>query len=321
MRTLITLLCLSASAWAQADRDVDLVATLGGRVRELRAVLGLNPAQEKDLAELFESLKKDSDEFRAKVKDKGADAVRPEFEKWQDEARAQFIKMLTVEQQAKFAAYRAKKKRLSEEFDKALFGIPPVTELKLRVGLEDPAIGGMAAAADAAVDAIRKKVSDLRKDKAKQEDLSKAVNEERKSGIEKMIAAAPAGAQPKIRQYIKDYLRTPVDKLAKADHDKLDRTLKMLDLKDPEKEKSAQRLVAAILMHRAEEDALRKGMAKDLVVLILTKKNEAEMWQRMNEYQALIDIHGRRLKDLYNDAKSVFTSAEIAKLVSEGVIE
>jgi len=321
MRASLIALLLSAPAFAQADRDEELVATLGGHIRELKAVLGLSGQQEKSLSDLFTSLVKDVEAYRVKMRDKGRDAVKPEYETWQSKAREGVRGLLQQAQIVKYDQYVQRKRVLANEYEKALFGFPPVTELELRLGLQEEVAAAMHKAADAAVEAVRQEVKQQKAKSATQADLAKAINEHRKKGIERMLEAAAGPFQPKVKQYFKEYLRTPIDKLSKADRARVDRTLKGLEIKESDREAQARRHIAAIFMHRAENDALRRGMGKELLILVLTKRNEAEMWMRMNQYKALTRIHDRRLKDLYGDALSLFTSPEIAKLAAEGVIE
>lgn len=305
----------------QADRDEDLVLTLGVKLRELSAVAVLLPAQEKPVADLVEALSKELGELRAKASEQGLGAMGEEYLQWQERARDRLRQLLRPEQRALYDAHLARKKRLAAEFDKSLFGIPPVTELKLRLALDDAAAEPLYRAADAGVDAIRKRVTDLRKQAAKPEDLVRAVNDERRTAIERMIECVKGGQQAKVKDYVKDFLRTPEAKLMRADKATLDRLQRGLDIKDATRQQSARRLLAAILMHRFEVALLRHGQSRDLITMIVTRRPEAEMWVRMAEYTSLISIHERRLRDLNSDAKSYFTSQEIARLVSEGALE
>ncbi len=305
----------------QAERDADLVRVIGGRVQELSAVLQLDEAGQADLGKFFDAAKAEIDEFRAKVKEKGAASAAGEYAKWRDGVRGRFRATLKPDQQKLYDGYLARKARLDGAFEKALFGIPPPVELKLRLGLNDKEIEPLARASDEGVRAIRDKLAALRKDGAADQDLARAVNDLRRSAIEKMIGSVRGSLQTKVRQYVKKYLRTPFDKLSGVDRALLDRTLRNLKIKDRQRASGAKRLLSAILMHRAENTLLRHGMGKDLLVILLTHRREAELWIRMNEYEALIRIHDRRLEDLYGDAKSLFTSTEIARLVAEGMIK
>lgn len=317
----MALLVLLLALLPQADRDEDLVSTLGVKLRELTAVAALLPSQEKPVGDLADLLAKELGDLRVKGSEQGFGALGEEYPKWQEGARDRLRQLLRPEQRVFYDAHLAKKRRLAAEYEKSLFGIPPVTELKLRLALDDAAVEPMYRAADAGIEAIRKRVTDLRKQAAKPEDLARAVNDERRIVIERMIESVKGGAQSRVKEYVKDFLRTPEAKLTRADKATLDRLQKGLDVKDAARQQSSRRLLAAILMHKFEIALLRHGQSKDLITMIVTRRPEADMWVRMAEYTALVSIHERRLRDLNSDAKSYFTSQEIARLVSEGALE
>lgn len=307
--------------FVQADRDKDLVRVLGGRVRELSTVLGLDEAGHGKLEKFFEVARAEIEGYRTQVREKGAGPMAGEYARWRDEVRGRLRATLNPARHDLYDRYLARKERLEGAFEQALFGIPPAVELKLRLGLADEAVEPLERAAEEGVRTIRERLAALREKGAPDEELARVVNDLRREAIRKMIGSVHGSLQSKVKQYVKKYLRTPHDKLAGADRTALDRTMRTLRIKDPARASQSNRLLSAILMHRAENTLLRHGLGKDLLVIVLTRRKDLEVWIRMNEYGALISIHDRRLEDLYDDAKSFFTSQEIARLVAEGMIE
>jgi hypothetical protein len=101
----------------------------------------------------------------------------------------------------------------------------------------------------------------------------------------------------------------------------MDRVLKGLDLGDTALGDRVKTLVAAVMWHQEENAQLRRSLAKELIGTLLQKKPEAEVWRSLYEYGALVDIHNRRIKALRDDLKAMLPTKQIAKLVTEGILE
>lgn len=299
---------------------LQVASAAGGSVEELRAVLDLDVEQVRSLRSYFDRAETEYDEVRKAFRDQGGEAALEKEKAWEQRVRDDLKKLLRDPQRSRYSEWLGFKKRLASEYDKALFGLPMVTELKLRLELGPDAVRTLQRISDGGLDRIQAKVKELKNAKAPTEEIAKSVNDLRKSTIESMIEGLSSGDQKKVKEFVKAWLQTPEAKLAKADKDRLVRVMKTLAL-DGELEKRTRSKTAAILMHQAEVSSLRKGLAKELLMLVLRAKAEAEVWEAFHEHTALVDVHQRRLKSLYEDLKSDLPTKQIAKLVSEGILE
>lgn len=297
---------------------LQVATAAGGSVEELRAVLDLDAEQVRNLKSFFDRAEQQYDEVRKAFRDQGGQAALDKEKAWEEKVREDVKKLLKDTQRGRYSEWLAFKRRLASEYDKALFGIPMVTELKLRLDLGSDSVKRLQRISDDGIDRIQARVKDLKNAKAPVEEIAKAVNEIRKSTIESMIEASTD--QKKLKEFVKAWLQAPEAKLAKADKDRLGRLMKTLAI-DGDLEKRIRAKIAAILMHQADVAALRKGLGKELLMLVLRTKAEAEVWEAFHEHSALIGVHEKRLKSLYEDLKADLPTKQIAKLVSEGIVE
>lgn len=299
----------------------DVARAAGGGVEELRAALDLEAPRVEKLRALFAEAEKDSEGIRKTAREKGADAARDQRDAWQKQLREKVKAVLSDLQKARYDDWLARKDRLAAEFDKALFGIPTVTEMKLKLSISAETAEKMQRAADNGIEKIRKKVIDLKSANAKQEEIAQAVNQLRRETIERMIESTSGTEQKRVKEFIKSWLQTPEAKLSKTERERLGRVMKTLQLKDAELEKKVRSLVAAVLMHHEENTWLRRGLGKELIMAVVKAKKDADIWITLSEYGALVDIHTRRLESLGEDLKNVLSTKQVAKLVAEGILD
>ncbi|MBI2901064.1 MAG: hypothetical protein HYY17_12835 [Planctomycetes bacterium] len=314
MRGLILLFALPAGG-------DEVVRAAGGNVEELRAVLGLDAAQVRDLRARLARAGTDYESVRTAMREKGAAAALEAARAWEKGVRDSVRGILADPQKPRYDDWLAFKRRLAGEYDKALFGIPPVTEMKLRIGLGAEAVRKMQRASDDGLAKIQDRVLKMKDGRAEAEAIAKAVNDLRRTTIEAMIESVAGAERKKVKEYVKTWLQTAEAKLAKADRDRLVRVLKALAVADGEQEKRLRARLAAVFLHQQELADLRRGMAKELLMAVLKAKPEADIWEAIDEHGALIDVHVRRLSSLYEDVKADLPTKQVARLVSEGIIE
>lgn len=314
VRRLIGAVLLLSSTAARAGDEIAQAA--GGNAEELRAVLALDANQFRDLQLRLTQGAKEYESIRTTLQEKGANAALDERKAWGDRLRGRVREVLTDSQRGRYDAWLEFKRRLAGEYDKALFGIPTVTEMKLRLELPPESVRKMQRASDQGAQKIEERVRKFKDEKASPDDIAKAVNELRRSTIEKMIESVSGAEQKRVKEFVKSWLQTAEAKLAKATRDRLVRTLKTLEA--PERVRAR---LAAVLLHQEETIGLRRGLGKELVLLVLRAKSDAEVWETFHEYTALIAVHTKRLESLYADLKADLPTKQIAKLVSEGILE
>ena len=240
---------------------------------------------------------------------------------WQDSLRKRIKDVLHPNQLSAYESWLEKKRRLGEEYDKALFGIPNATELKLKLGFAPETLEKEQVIADQAVTDIRRKMADMRGAGQSTAAIGDAVNEVRKEAVKKMGDAASSAEKRKFTEYLKTWVKVPAEKLSRPEGDRLDRIMKQLELADGAVTDRIQSLVAAVLWHQEENATLRRGLGKELLMTLLQKRPEGEVWTAIYEYGTLFDIHNRRIKALRDDLKALLPTKQIAKLVAEGVLE
>lgn len=305
---------------AQGEEDVFRAA--GGRVEELRAVLDLTPAQVKDLSSLIEKARNDQDAISKLAREKGIEAAREARRDWHSRIRSSISGLLKeAGQKYRYADWLDKKQHLEDEYEKAVFGLPPVSELKLHAGLPGAVTDAIQKLADEGVAGIRKKVSEFKTAAPDPEEVAKAVNELRRNIIEQMIRRCPKEHQKRLTEYIKTWLQSGESKLSKPEHERLSRIMKALAPQDQAADKRTRSLVASVLMHQEEQLWLKRSMAKEVLVALLRPKREADVWTALNEYGALLEVHRRRLQFLSGEMKACLGTKDLGKLVAEGILE
>ncbi len=320
-RLIAAALALACPA-AAAAQDPDLDRLMGGTQGELRAALQLTEDQCDKVRKLYVTLGEKLADLRKAAKAKGVDAARDDFRKLQGDAVGEMKKILAGRQVEAYAELLKRKDDLAGEYEKALFGIPPVTEMKIKLGLPPEDCRIMQKVADDGVDRIRQKIVELKDKKHLPSQITEAVNELRKECITKMVEACSKPSQKKVKEHIRWYLGEVEAKLSKPDVDRLSRTANALAIKDEDARKDVRRRIAAVLMHKAEIAWGTKSLVREVVMLMVGgAKAEGNIWERMSEYGTLNDIHRRRLRDLQDDLKQILGGKEIGRLVSEGIVE
>ncbi|MBI2920776.1 MAG: hypothetical protein HYY18_06785 [Planctomycetes bacterium] len=298
---------------ARAGEDVNRMA--GGGIEELRAVLELDAAQADRLRNAMRTAETDYARLRA------TRATVEELVNWQEGLRGRVRAILTPQQAEKYDAWLERKRRLGDEYEKALYGLPVLTELKLRASLSPESQLKMQPVADEAVKGIKARMAAMRGAGANLNDIGLAVNELRKEFIRKMVEAASKDDLRKIREYLKIWVKTPAEKLTRVEQDRLERVMRQLELADGAQSDKVRSLVSSALWHLEECNSLRRGLGKELLMLILSRKADAEMWISIYDYTTLIDIRTRRVRAVREDLKAALPTKQIAKLVAEGILE
>ncbi|MEK7468536.1 MAG: hypothetical protein AAB074_14085 [Planctomycetota bacterium] len=293
----------------------------GGSAEELRAVLDLDSQQAARVQTLFRDADGELAQLRAGARQRNAAVTIEQLVGWQDSLRKRIKDVLHPNQLSAYESWLEKKRRLGEEYDKALFGIPNATELKLKLGFAPETLEKEQVIADQAVTDIRRKMADMRGAGQSTAAIGDAVNEVRKEAVKKMGDAASSAEKRKFTEYLKTWVKVPAEKLSRPEGDRLDRIMKQLELADGAVTDRIQSLVAAVLWHQEENATLRRGLGKELLMTLLQKRPEGEVWTAIYEYGTLFDIHNRRIKALRDDLKALLPTKQIAKLVAEGVLE
>lgn len=320
MRPLLAALLLAAaSIAARASEESNRAG--GGSVEELRAVLELDAQQGARLQTVYRDADADLQRLRGDARSRGAVVTIDQLVAWQDTLRQRIKDVLHPNQLSLYEAWIEKKRRLAEEYDKALFGLPNATELKLKLGYGAETLDKVQAIADQAVTDIRKRMAEMRGAGQPVAAIGDAVNALRTDALRKMADCGSSSEKLKFANYLKGWLKTPAEKLSRSEVDRLDRMMKQLELADGAMADRVQSLVAAILWHLEENATLRRGLGKELLMTLLQKRPEGEVWTALYEYGTLFDIHNRRIKALRDDLKAMLPTRPIAKLVAEGVLE
>lgn len=293
----------------------------GGSAEELRAVLDLDQQQAGRVQSLFRDAENELLQMRSGARSRGAAVTIEQLVGWQNGLRQRVKDALHPNQLSIYESWLDKKRRLGEEYDKALFGVPNCTELKLKLGYAPETLEKVQVIADQAVADIRKKMAEMRTAGQPTAAIGDAVNELRKDAVKKMGEAASSAEKRKFTEYLKTWVKVPAEKLSRPEGDRLDRIMKQLELTDAGVTDRVQTLVAAVLWHQEENATLRRGLGKELLMTLLQKRPEAEVWTALYEYGTLFDIHNRRIKALRDDLKALLPTKQIAKLVAEGVLE
>jgi len=314
-------LALSVLLATAATAGVETNAAAGGSVEELRAVLGLDPQQADRLRQLFSDAEMDLERRRDQARSRGTVVPIDDLVAWQSALRERVRSSLGAAQQPVFDGWMARKASLAREYDRALFGIPMPTELKLRLSLSPETTAKMMTAADESLAKIREAISQLRAQGRPLGEIGEAVNEHRKDAIRKMLEAATSTEQRRIRDWLKTWFKPAADKLPGTERDRLDRVMKSLDIADGATGGRTQELVAGILWHMTEADSLKRSLGKDLLMAILRSKAEVDVWISLHEHRAVIAVHQARLRELRGDLQDQMPTRQVAKLVAEGVLE
>ncbi|MCC6741570.1 MAG: hypothetical protein IT452_21205 [Planctomycetia bacterium] len=320
MRPLVAALLLAVAALA-AGASEEANRAGGGSFEELRAVLELDAQQGTRLQAVYRDADAELQRLRGDARSRGAVLTIDQLVTWQDGLRQRVKDVLRPQQLGLYEAWIEKKRRLGDEYDKALFGIPNATELKLKLGHAPETLDKVQAIADQAVADIRKRMAEMRGAGQPVAAIGDAVNGLRTDAMRKMADCGTSSEKLKFANYLKTWLKTPAEKLSRPEVDRLDRTMKQLELADGAMSDRVQALVAAILWHQEENATLRRGLGKELLMTLLQKRPEGEVWAALYEYGTLFDIHNRRIKALRDDLKSMLATRPIAKLVAEGVLE
>lgn len=312
-------LALAAAATAFAGEETSRAG--GGSLEELRAVLELDGQQAGRVQAIYREGDADLQRLRDAARGRGAVVSIDQLVAWQDALRQKVKDALHPNQLSLYESWLEKKRRLGEEYDKSLFGLPNATELKLKLGYTAETLEKVQPIADQAVADIRKKMAEMRGAGQPVAAIGEAVNSLRTDAMRKMADCGTSSEKLKFANYLRGWLKTPAEKLSRPESDRLDRTMKQLELADGAMSDRVQSLVAAVLWHQEENSILRRGLGKELLMTLLQKRPEAEVWTALYEYGALFDIHNRRIKALREDLKAMLPTKPIAKLVAEGVLE
>ncbi|KAF0245589.1 MAG: hypothetical protein FD180_1457 [Planctomycetota bacterium] len=293
----------------------------GGSAEELRAVLELDSIQAGRVQTLYRDADGELQQLRTGARQRNGAVTIEQLVGWQTGLRQRVKDVLHPNQLSLYEAWLEKKRRLGEEYDKSLFGVPNATELKLKLGFAPDTLEKVHGIADQAVVDIRRKMSEMRAAGQSVSSIGDAVNELRKEAVKKMGEAASSAEKRKFTDYLKTWVRIPAEKLSRPEGDRLDRIMKQLELADGAVTDRIQSLVSAVLWHQEENATLRRGLGKELLMTLLQKRPESEVWTAIYEYGTLFDIHNRRIKALREDLKALLPTKQIAKLVAEGVLE
>jgi len=321
MKRRLLALFLFAAAGSGVGAGEETNRAAGGGQEELRAVLEMDASQTDRLRTAFRAADQEFQRMRDGARARGGQPAIEELIAWQDRLRDAVRGVLNPNQVSRYDGWLERKRRLGEEYDKALFGIPTPTELKVKLGFSPETLDKEQKIADEGVDSIRRKMVEMRTSGSTVDEIGSAVNDLRKETIRKEIEAASGAEQRKIRDWLKTWLKAPAEKLSRTEFDRLERVMKGLELADGAQSGRIQALVASVLWHMEENAGLRRGLGKELVMAILRQKGDAEVWVAIYEYGTLIDIHARRIKALRDDLKATLPTKQIAKLVAEGVLE
>lgn len=322
MRRLLALAAILLASAAPGRAGVEECnAAGGGSVEELRAVLDLDSQQGSRLLQAFRDADGDLQRLRDAARGRGSVVSIDQLVAWQDALRGKIKDILHPNQLSQYESWLEKKRRLGDEYDKALFGLPNATELKLKLGLAAESLEKVQALADQAVADIRRKMAEMRAAGQGLPAIGDAVNALRSDALRRMAEGVASSEKLKFANYLKGWLKTPAEKLTRPEADRLDRIVKQLELADGAFSDRVQSLVAAILWHQEENAILRRGLGKELIMTLLQKRPEGEVWTALYEYGTLLDIHNRRIQALRDDLKAILTTRPIAKLVAEGVLE
>jgi hypothetical protein len=293
----------------------------GGSAEELRAVLELDSQQATRVQGLYRDADNELAQLRAGARSRNAAVSIEQLVAWQVALRQRVKEALHPNQVSLYDAWLEKKRRLGDEYDKSLFGVPNVTELKLKLAFAPETLEKIQAIADQVVLDIRKKMAEMRIAGRPTAEIGDAVNELRKEAVKKMGDASSSAEKRKFQDYLKTWVKVPAEKLSRPEGDRLDRILKQLELTDAGLTDRVQSLIAAVLWHQEENATLRRGLGKELLMTLLQKRPEAEVWTAIYEYGTLFEIHNKRIKALRDDLKALLPTKQIAKLVAEGVLE
>ena len=203
MRLILLSVALAGLSAGPAFAQDDVARGAGGCIEELRAVLELEPAQLKTLRAIFSESRSEFETVKKGAQEKGTDAGRQARKEWQARLRERVRGTLTAGQTKRYEEWLERKDRLAREYDKALFGIPTTTEMKLRLNLPADAADRMYRASDAGIEGIRKRLLELKGQQAPDEDIARSVNEQRKALLDKLPEAAGTAVQGRVRDYIK----------------------------------------------------------------------------------------------------------------------
>lgn len=318
---LIALAALSAgaaSAFGQEERPDRLI---GGSVEELGAVLGVQGQQRTTLQAVYDETSSKYRDVLKTVRDQGLTGAKADLDKLREDCRKRVSDLLLPNQRPTYETLLKRKDALATEYEKALFGLPPVTGLRIKLALNESDCAAMQKVNDKAVETISKKVVEMSNAKTETDKIVTAVNDLRKQALTDLMAAAPKGMEAKIRDAVYNYIKPVEEKLTPKERDQLDKVMKAFDAKDKERVAEIRRKVASIYMHRAEMAPLSKTMLSELGKIMLNKKKEPELWLRLDDYKTLLDIHRQRIEALQGDLRATTSTKELYKLVSEGIVD
>lgn len=309
---------LTGAALAQEERPDRLI---GGSVEELSAILGVQGAQRTTLQGAYDETAAKYRDVLKTLRDQGLMSAQDDLDKLRADCRKKVTDLLQPNQRPVYESLLKRKDTLAAEYEKALFGLPPVTGIRVKLALNESDCAAMQKVNDKAVEAISKKVVEMSNAKEESEKIVKAVNELRKQALTDLIAASPRGLEGKIRDAVYDFIKPVEEKITPKERNELDKVMKALDIKEKERVTDTRRKIASIFMHRAEMAPLNVNMLSDLGKIMLNKKKEPELWLRMDDYKTLLDIHRRRIDALQDELRSTATTKQVYKLIAERIVD
>jgi hypothetical protein len=314
---LAAVLCAASAALAGEESH----RAAGGCTEELRAALELDAPQAGRLRTLLREADGDLARIRGEALRNGSEPSRQRLVEWQDRLRARVKEILRPQQLPKYDDWIAFKVRLAGEYDKGLFGLPCATEIKLRASVPAASAEKLRSVLDEGVGRMQAKILELKTAGVTTAEIAAAINDLRKETFIKLVDTLAGGEQRKLREWLTGWLKSPEDKLAATDRDRIEHVMKQLELGENAPAARIRTLIQAVMWHDQEASSLRKSLGKDLVLSLMRAKTDLDMWVSIHEHGALIETHNRRLKALRADLKEEVTTKQVAKLVAEGILE
>ena len=124
MKTLILFLTFIAGS------DGELIKAAGGSLEELRAVLYLDSTRTGRVKAAFDAARTSYKTVEETERSRGTDAADQERMRWAESFRAEIRNCLEPPQIKRYEAWLKRKADWASEYDKLVYGIPPVTQIR-----------------------------------------------------------------------------------------------------------------------------------------------------------------------------------------------